>query len=157
MAPFVGIYTNKIDKKGRVSVPASFRAVRLANGEGALYGYPAGDPTLGQRIIKCVGIAHMNALSQEIKNLDPASDRYEEIDIILSFARELSFDAEGRVILTEDFIELLECEDQVTFKGHGEDFYIYKTISQQPVQEMKAAVDKYLNATRKRKEAAKHD
>ncbi|MCX8506603.1 MAG: cell division/cell wall cluster transcriptional repressor MraZ [Alphaproteobacteria bacterium] len=155
MALFVGTFTNKIDKKGRVSVPASFRAVRLANGEGALFGFPSADPLTEQKVIECCGESHMKNLRQEMKSLDEASDRYAYLSFILRHARELSFDAEGRVILPEDFVNFMESDEQVTFQGQGDYFYISTKAASEPVEEMTKGVDEYLSNLRKRKGAAK--
>lgn len=155
MALLVGTYTNKIDKKGRVSVPASFRAVRLANGEGALFGFPSADPVTEQKVIQCCGEGHMKTLRQEMNGLDEASDRFAYLSFILRHARELGFDAEGRVLLPEEFTQFIACDEHVTFQGQGDYFYIAPPIAQEPVQAMSKGVDEYLSALRQRKGATK--
>jgi MraZ protein len=55
MDQFVSAFTNKIDTKGRVSVPASFRSVLAKDGLDGIYCYPSLDaPALdagGQRLV----------------------------------------------------------------------------------------------------------
>src|SRR6478609_8257071 len=55
MDQFVSAFTNKIDTKGRVSVPASFRSVLAKDGLDGIYCYPSLDaPALdagGKRLV----------------------------------------------------------------------------------------------------------
>ena len=60
MDQFVSSFTNKIDSKGRVSVPASFRAILAKEGGDGVYCYPSLDaPALdagGIRLVNQIGI-----------------------------------------------------------------------------------------------------
>ena len=157
MSLFVGTYTNKIDRKGRVSVPASFRAVRLANGDAAFYGFPSVDPVSENKVIECCGESHINALRQEMKNVDVISDRYKYLSYTLRHSRELSLDAEGRVLLHSELIAFIDCEEQVTFQGQGDYFYITAMAEQDALADMNQGINDYITSLRQRKGAAKND
>ena len=59
MGQFVSTFTNKIDSKGRVSVPASFRAILAKEDGEGIYCYPSLDaPALdagGTRLVNQIG------------------------------------------------------------------------------------------------------
>ena len=107
MDRFVSHHVLRLDAKGRVSVPAPFRAVLARDGFDGLYCYPAFDrPALD---------AGGNALLAEIETLiagfSPFSEQREQFSLALYGSSEtLKIDGEGRVVLSECSQEL--CGDQ---------------------------------------------
>jgi MraZ protein len=89
MDQFVSTFTNKIDTKGRVSVPASFRTVLAKDGLEGIYCYPSLDaPALdagGQRLL--------NKINGLVEGLAPYSDERDQLATALFFTWEfLSID-----------------------------------------------------------------
>lgn len=123
MALFLSTYTNKVDKKGRVSVPASFRTV-LANQNFA------GIIAYGSFINPCIeacGIDRLEGLYNSIDSLDPFSaERDAFVTTILGGSVQISFDSEGRVMLPEALIETAGIDDKATFVGKGATFEIWQ-------------------------------
>jgi len=123
MALFLSTYTNKVDKKGRVSIPAPFRAV-LANQNFA------GIVAYGSFVNPCVeacGMDRIEALSNSIDTLDPFSEERDAFaTTILGGSVQLSFDSEGRVMLPADLIELGNITEKATFVGKGATFEIWQ-------------------------------
>src|SRR5579863_7411061 len=123
MDRFVSHYMLRLDAKGRVSVPASFRAVLARDGFDGLYCYPALDrPALD---------AGGNALLAEIETLtsgfQPYSDQREQFALSLYGTSEtLKIDGEGRVVLTETLKAHARITDAVTFVGLGHKFRIWE-------------------------------
>jgi MraZ protein len=123
MDRFVSHYTLRLDAKGRVSIPASYRAVLARDGFDGLYCYPALDrPALD---------AGGNALLQEIEALigrfPPYSTEREQFSAALYATSEiLKIDGEGRVILTEPLKSHAGIADAVAFAGHGHKFQIWE-------------------------------
>jgi MraZ protein len=123
MDHFVSNYTLRLDAKGRVSVPAQFRAVLARDGFDGLYCYPALDcPALD---------AGGNALFAEIETLiarfPPYSDQRDDFSRALYGTSEtLKIDGEGRVILSEPLKEHAGIADAVTFSGMGHKFQIWE-------------------------------
>ena len=62
MALFTGVHINKLDKKGRVSVPATFRAALAGLSFPGVYAYPA----RVARAVECCGIDWMERLNERI-------------------------------------------------------------------------------------------
>jgi transcriptional regulator MraZ len=123
MDRFVSHCTLRLDAKGRVSIPASFRAVLMRDGFDGLYCYPSFDrPALD---------AGGNALLQEIDALiarySPYSEEREQFSAALYSTSEiLKIDGEGRVILPESLKAHAHIADAVTFAGLGHKFQIWE-------------------------------
>ena len=123
MNRFVSHYTLRLDAKGRVSIPAPFRAVLARDGFEGLYCYPALDaPALD---------AGGNALLAEIEALiarfPPYSEEREQFAAALYGTSEvLKLDGEGRVILSEPLKSHAGIADAVAFAGLGHKFQIWE-------------------------------
>jgi transcriptional regulator MraZ len=123
MDRFVSHYVLRLDAKGRVSVPASFRAVLARDGFEGLYCHPALDrPALD---------AGGNALLAEIETLiagyPPYSDQREQFALSLYGTSEtLKIDTEGRVVLTDSLKAHAGITDEAIFVGLGHKFRIWE-------------------------------
>jgi MraZ protein len=120
---FLSTYVNKVDRKGRVSVPATFRA-RL----------------MGQRFPGIVvfrsyrvdaldggGIDWMEELTARLDTLDQFSDEHENLATLLfGGSQQLPFDNEGRVLLPPDLAEHAHIGDSAAFVGLGRSFQIWE-------------------------------
>jgi MraZ protein len=123
MNRFVSNFVLRLDSKGRVSVPASYRAVLARDGFDGLYCYPA----LDQPAIEAGG----NALMAEIESLIGRQPPYSEARERLAFAlygtsETLKLDGEGRVNLGSHFKEYADISDSVAFVGLGHKFQIWE-------------------------------
>jgi MraZ protein len=126
MDRFVSTFTNKIDAKGRVSVPASFRAVLARDGFDGIYCYPSLDDAAldagGQQLVDRIGSL--------LEGVDPYSDERDHLSMALFGASEiLSIDQDGRVILPERLRKHAGISKHVTFVGLGEKFQIWEPES----------------------------
>jgi MraZ protein len=124
MDRFVSTFTNKLDAKGRVSVPASFREVLARDGyEGGVYCYPSLDtPALdagGERLAK--------EIDGLLQGLDPYSDERDELSVALyGDVQVLKLDGDGRIVLPEPLKVHAGIATQVTFVGLGQKFQIWE-------------------------------
>lgn len=119
---FLSTYTNKIDAKGRVSVPSSFRGVLEESGFKGLICYPS--PILNS--IEGCGFNRIKKLSDTIDALGPFSaERSAFSTSLLADSHQLSFDTEGRVILPNSLIKFASITEKVSFVGMGETFQMW--------------------------------
>jgi|TARA_B110000503_G_C6884892_1_gene304305 MraZ protein len=119
---FLSTYTNKIDKKGRVSVPASFRPYLMQQSFPGIIAYSS----FVNPCIEACGINRMEVLNQTIDSLDPYSETRDAFAAtILGGCVQLAFDGEGRIILPENLIEFAKLENQACFVGKGATFEIW--------------------------------
>jgi MraZ protein len=123
MNRFVSNYTLRLDSKGRVSIPASFRSVLNRDGFDGLYCYPA----LDRPAIDAGGNALMGEIEDLIGRFAPFSEQREQFATALYGTSEtLKLDGEGRVILTEPLKAHAGIADAVAFVGLGHKFQIWE-------------------------------
>jgi MraZ protein len=122
MSLFLSTFHNKIDKKGRVSVPASFRAVLMKESFAGMIAFRS----LALPAVEGFGMARMEKLSADTETLDVFSESYSDLTAsIFADAHPLSFDSEGRVLLSPPLREHAELTDTATFIGRGTTFQIW--------------------------------
>ncbi len=123
MALFLSTFQNKIDKKGRVSVPAPFRQVLGGQVFGGIIAY-------GSFINPCVeacGMDRIEKISRRIEELDPFSEERDAFaTAILGGSMQLAFDGEGRVMLPELLLVQASLTENALFIGKGETFEIWE-------------------------------
>ena len=125
---FLSTYQNKIDKKGRVSVPATFRAaLAKATSRGEEFSGIIAYASFINRCLEACGIDRIRKLSQRIEHLDPFSEERDAFaTTILGGSVQLPFDGEGRVMLPEHLIEIAGIDEMAMFVGKGETFEIWE-------------------------------
>ena len=113
----------RLDAKGRVSVPASFRAVLAHDGFDGLYCYPA----LDRPALDAGGNALLAEIEALIAGFPPYSDEREQFSLALYGTSEtLKIDGEGRVALTDALKAHAGIADAVIFVGLGHKFQIWE-------------------------------
>jgi len=123
MDRFVANFTLRLDSKGRVSIPGSFRSVLGRDGFEGLYCYPA----LDRPAIDAGGNALMAEIEALIGRFTPFSDHREEFALALYGTSEtLKIDGEGRVVLSENLKRHAGITDAVAFVGLGHKFQIWE-------------------------------
>src|SRR6202162_668856 len=116
MDRFVSHYTLRVDAKGRVSIPAAFRAVLARDGFEGLYCYR----TLDRPALDAGGNALLADIEALIALFPPYSEEREQFSAALYGTSEvLKIDGEGRVILTEALKSHAGIVDAVAFAGLG--------------------------------------
>jgi MraZ protein len=122
MTAFFGTYTNKIDSKGRLSVPAPFRAVMQARGRTSV----AIHPSLFEPCLEGAGYDRFEKLLSGVADTFVSAAGDEAAELIMEDLRELPFDGEGRIVLPAEFIAKASLKDQATFVGRGWKFQIWE-------------------------------
>ena len=128
MDRFVSTFTNKIDAKGRVSVPAPFRAVLERDGFSSgdlrgIYCYPSLDaPALdagGERLAQ--------KIDGLLAGLPDYSDERDELSVALyGDVQVLSLDGDGRIVVPESLRAHAGLSGSVTFVGLGDKFQMWE-------------------------------
>lgn len=124
MRPFLSTYTNKVDAKGRVSVPARFRQV-VADGD-----FPGVVlfPSFTSPCIEGVSMQRMEELADMIDaEFEPFDETYGAFaHSILADSYELSFDGDGRIMMPEELLDHAHIGQNVTFVGLGKRFQMWE-------------------------------
>ncbi len=119
---FMGHFTNKVDAKGRVSVPADFRAVLAAeNFEGIMC-----FPSFTSPCLEAGGPSYFAGLKASIDQLDPYDELRDHFEMaIFGSSRRFFFDRDGRITLDADLMKEADIRDAVTFIGRGDKFELW--------------------------------
>lgn len=118
---FLGTHANGLDAKGRVSVPADFRAVARAQGLEGVYCWRSFDGAF----LEGGGAKRMETIQAVIDARDPYDDTRQAFEqVIFGGARVLSFDATGRITLPKDFADHAQLTREAVWVGLGDRFEI---------------------------------
>ena len=120
---FLSTYENKLDKKGRVSVPASFRSYLSNLGYNGIICFPS----FNNSSIEAWPQERIEKISNAIDNLNPFEEKRDFFATsILSESINLQFDSEGRVSLTEKLLKHAKIKNSMIFVGQGKTFQIWE-------------------------------
>jgi MraZ protein len=124
VALFMSTYVNKVDRKGRVSVPATFRAQiqMTAQSFPGVVAYPLVD----QEALEASGIDRMEAIAAALDDLDEPQQQQDLATMIFGRSQHLSFDPEGRILLPEPFVAHTQITESAVFVGLGATFQIWE-------------------------------
>jgi len=122
VALFLSTFINRIDAKGRVSVPAPFRAALAGQSFNGIVVFPA----TKLAAIEGSGIDRIASLAARIDSLPEFSDERNAISAIFADAQQLPFDSEGRVMFPGWLLELANITDNASFVGIGSTFQIWE-------------------------------
>lgn len=129
MDQFLSTHFNKIDRKGRVSVPAPFR--------NALNQQVGGAPEAQSGIViyralhhdalEACSTRHLELLSASLDNLNLPPETYELIETtIFGGSQHLPFDPEGRVSIPQSLLESAGIGETVAFFGRRNTFQLWQ-------------------------------
>ena len=120
---FLSTYENKLDKKGRVSVPASFRAYISNLGYNGVVCFPS----FNTQSIEAWSQERIEKISSAIDILNPFEDKRDFFATsILSESISLQFDSEGRISLTPKLLKHAKIKNSMVFVGQGKTFQIWE-------------------------------
>jgi len=129
---FLSTTTNNRDAKGRVSVPADFRAVITAQsllhpgGHEAAFDGVIVRPSFSGECLEGGGEQLFEAYRASINALDYFDSSREAMEqAIFGESRRLPFDSGGRVSLPQDLADMFGFNGRVTFVGLGDRFEIW--------------------------------
>ena len=120
---FLSSYENKLDKKGRVSVPASFRSYLSNLGYNGVICYPS----FNNQSIEAWPQDRIEKISNTIDSLNPFEEKRDFFATsILSESINLQFDGEGRISLTSKLLKHAKIKNNMLFVGQGKTFQIWE-------------------------------
>ena len=123
MALFLATHVNKLDRKGRLSVPALFRThLNWQENQQFIafrsYRYQA---------LECCTMSRLKHLSESVDQLALFSETQDDLAAtIFADAHQISIDGDGRIILPQSFIEHAALGENAAFVGCGATFQIWQ-------------------------------
>lgn len=136
MSLFLSSYENRLDTKGRVSVPASFRA-SIANEKFA------GVVLFRSFTHNCIEGMPMSRMEQMAAATDKMGVFDSELDdltaMLFADARQLAFDVTGRIVIPAELLKHAGIKDTAVFVGRGNSFQIWNPDAFRAQQEKSLA------------------
>ena len=117
---FLSTFEHRIDKKGRLSVPAPFRSV-LERRSDPLYLFKS----LTEPCLEGCGPERIGQIVDAIDAMDSLSAEVATLQTMLSSAQEMKLDSEGRIMLNTDFIAFAKLDESALYAGIGRSFQIW--------------------------------
>jgi MraZ protein len=122
VALFSSTFVNKVDRKGRVSVPASFRAALMGQSFAGVVAFRS----LKFTALDAGGYDRLEEISKGLDELPELSDERDALASMLSDAQHLPFDSEGRIILPHSLVAYAGIGENAAFVGVGRSFQIWE-------------------------------
>ena len=120
---FLSIFENRLDKKGRVSVPASYRAHLSSLGYNGIICFPS----FNNQSIEAWSQDRIEKISNSIDTLNPFDEKKDYFATsILSESINLQFDSEGGILLGQKLLKHAKIKNSMLFVGQGKTFQIWE-------------------------------
>ena len=134
MSVFLGTHQNRLDAKGRVSIPAAFRAALRSRPQMAEAAADAPGtvqvvlrPSHKHPCIEAWPVDAFAALASPLERLDMFSEDHDDLSAALyADAYPVDADKEGRIMLPDVLTTHAELSDSVAFMGLGHIFQIWE-------------------------------
>ena len=122
---FLSSFENKLDKKGRVSVPSTFRSNLNSMGYNGFITYPS----FNHSALEACSQDRIEKLSKTIDSLNPFDEKRDYFATsILSESVNVQFDTEGRISLSDKLLNHAKIKNRILFVGLGYTFQIWEPI-----------------------------
>ena len=123
---FVSKHFNKIDKKGRVSFPSTFRNILPNSNKNEIILYKS----LKTNSIEGCGVERLHEIAKRINSLDFFSDDYDDFSTtIFSEIVATKLDKEGRFLIPDELKNYARIKDEVAFLGQGHFFQLWEPLA----------------------------
>ena len=132
MSLFLSSYENRLDTKGRISVPAPFRA-SVANEQFCgvvLY------RSFTNNCIEGLSMSRMEQMATATDKMGVFDSELDDLSAMLfADARPLNFDVTGRIVIPADLLKHAGITDRAIFVGRGNSFQIWNPDAFRAAQE----------------------
>ena len=120
---FLSTYENKLDKKGRVSVPASYRSYLSSLGYNGVICYPS----FNNQSLEACAQDRIEKISNTIEALNPFEEKRDIFATsVLAESVNLQFDTEGRISIPHKLLKHTKIKSPILFVGQGKTFQIWE-------------------------------
>ena len=126
MSLFLSSYENRLDTKGRISVPATFRASLSSDKFAGVVLYRS----FTNNCIEGLSMSRMEQLAAATDKMGVFDGTLDDLSAMLfADARPLQFDVTGRIVIPADLLTHAGITDRAIFVGRGNSFQIWNPDS----------------------------
>jgi MraZ protein len=132
MSLFLSSYENRLDTKGRISVPAPFRASVVNENFSGVVLYRS----FTNNCIEGLSMSRMEKMAAATDKMGVFDSELDDLSAMLfADARQLAFDVTGRIIIPADLLKHAGITDRAIFVGRGNSFQIWNPDTFRAAQE----------------------
>ena len=122
MGLFLSSYENRLDTKGRISVPAAFRSSLMNENFAGVVLYRS----FTHNCIEGLSMSRMEKIANATDKMGVFDNDLDDLSALLfADARPLLFDVTGRIIIPEELLKHANIKDSALFVGRGNSFQIW--------------------------------
>ena len=122
MSLFLSSYENRLDTKGRISVPATFRAALSSEQFAGVVLYRS----FTNNCIEGLSMSRLTQLAAATDKMGVFDNKLDDLTAMLfADARQLQFDVTGRIMIPADLLAHAGITDTAVFVGRGNSFQIW--------------------------------
>jgi MraZ protein len=123
---FLSTVVNKVDAKGRVSLPAHFRASLAGQSFHGVVLFPSQHYSC----LEGFGWDYMEEISRRLENFDFFSNQQDDLaTTIFGESVELPLDGDGRLVLPQNLRDHAGLDSEAAFVGLGRKFQIWQPLA----------------------------
>ena len=132
MSLFLSSYENRLDTKGRISVPASFRASLAGENFSGVVLYRS----FTNNCIEGLSMSRMEQMATAADKMGVFDSELDDLSAMLfADARPLTFDVTGRIVIPSELLKHAGITDKAVFVGRGNSFQIWNPDAFHAAQE----------------------
>ncbi len=132
MGLFLSCYENRLDTKGRVSVPAAFRSSLNNESFAGVILFRS----FTHNCIEGLSMSRMEKMAGATDQMDMFDDKLDDLSaLVFADARPLPFDVTGRIVIPSDLLKHANITDTALFVGRGNSFQIWNPSDFEHVQQ----------------------
>ena len=122
MSLFLSCYENRLDTKGRISVPAAFRSsLNNENFAGVVL-----FRSFTHNCIEGLSMSRMEKIAGATDEMGIFDNELDDLSaMVFADARPLPFDVTGRIVIPNDLLKHANIHDTALFVGRGNSFQIW--------------------------------
>lgn len=122
MSLFLSCYENRLDTKGRISVPAAFRSsLNSENFAGVVL-----FRSFKHNCIEGLSMSRMEKMANATDQMGIFDDELDDLSaMVFADARPLQFDVTGRIVIPSELLKHANITDSALFVGRGNSFQIW--------------------------------
>ena len=131
MALFLSSYENRLDNKGRISVPAAFRSSLNSENFAGVVLYRS----FTHNCIEGLSMSRMEKMANATDKMGVYDNELDDLSALLfADARPLAFDVTGRIVIPSELLKHANITDKALFVGRGNSFQIWNPDDFEKVQ-----------------------
>ena len=132
MGLFLSSYENRLDTKGRISVPAAFRSSLTDEKFSGVVLFRS----FTHNCIEGMSMSRMEKIASATDDIGIFDNELDDLSaMVFADARPLNFDVTGRIVIPTDLLKHANIKDTALFVGRGNSFQIWNPSDFAKVQE----------------------